>query len=56
MNQTTNPAGTPVLKTVRAATPSAPSARVAEKQEPSHTEADFMRDLGKTAQQKPATS
>jgi hypothetical protein len=36
--------------------PSPPGSEVIQKQDPGHTEADFLRDLGKATQRKPAAS
>ncbi len=45
-SNTANPAGSPRVKNTKVV-PGPPSGDVAAKQNPSHTEADFARDLGR---------
>lgn len=55
-NHNFNPAGNPQIVSTSEPEIAPPASDVKAKQDSSHTEADFMRDLAKATRQKPKSS
>lgn len=54
--RTINPSGPTIVQPLPSGPPSEPDSSVIERQDPTHTEAAFMRDLGRVTQRSRSAS